>query len=159
MLPISNIYSKSSIELVVVMVVKLIAYIHFLKSIPIFLTAVVVILFSNNVQSKNTKYKLHIHMYTWMIPDDTLLMVARETEAHSAGNRIHAAKTVLLQPLHTGVHYYLWYYLCTKAFTKIRLIQIYEQVKRHNHKVTVRKNIKHGVSSTGRTSRRFGLPV
>ena len=90
-----------------------------------------------------------------MIPDDTLLVVARETEAHSAGNRIHAAKTVLLQPLHTGVQYYLG----TKAFTKIRLIQIYEQVKRHNHKVTVRKNIKHGVSSTGRTSRLFGLPV
>ena len=39
---------------------------------------VLVSLFSNNVQSKITKYKLHNHIYTWVIPDDTLLAVARE---------------------------------------------------------------------------------
>ena len=50
-------------------------------------TLVVVSLFSNNVQSNLTKYKLHNEIYTWMIPD-TLLLLAREAEARRAGNRI-----------------------------------------------------------------------
>ena len=43
-------------------------------------------LFFNNVRSKITKFKFHNHMYTWIIPDVTLLAVAREAEARRAGN-------------------------------------------------------------------------
>ena len=32
---------------------------------------------------------LHNHIYTWMKADDALLAVAREAEAHRAGNRRH----------------------------------------------------------------------
>ena len=39
---------------------------------------------SNKVQSVITKYKMHNHIYTWMIPGGTLLAVAREAEAHQA---------------------------------------------------------------------------
>ena len=47
---------------------------------------VVVSLFSNNVQSKIIKWKVHNHICTWTIQSDTLLALAWEGEAHWAGN-------------------------------------------------------------------------
>ena len=36
---------------------------------------------------KHKKYKLHNHICTWIMQDDTLLALAREAEARRAGNR------------------------------------------------------------------------
>ena len=45
-------------------------------------------IFQQYTKKKSQNINLHNHMYAWMIPDDTLLVVARETEAHLAGNHI-----------------------------------------------------------------------
>ena len=47
---------------------------------------VVVCLISFNVQERSQKTNLHNNMCTWMIPDDTMLAVAKVAEAHRAGN-------------------------------------------------------------------------
>ena len=49
----------------------------------------------NNQISQNTKQKFHHHIYTWAMPDDTLLSVDSEAEAHRAGNceNIHRSKS------------------------------------------------------------------
>ena len=45
-----------------------------------------------NVQSQNTN--LHNPMFTWMIPDDTMLAVATEAEAHQAGNWVNVTPAI-----------------------------------------------------------------
>ena len=46
-----------------------------------------VIVVVNILLIKDNKIKITEHIYTWMIPDDTLLTVAREAETHRAGKR------------------------------------------------------------------------